>query len=331
MAVLNPGGSSSSAPPPSAPAPRRVLLVSREEELDSLLAARRVAAHLAELERTGAEPVPGEGGPDRGGPGQRGPGGDGPPPDVALVCDDDAATRRLLDLGVPTVRLSSGHRAAVGPVAEGALHRVHRPGWLPGPWPATPGGARTTGVLAPARMTRGRRRGGTLLLLSLWGVPDGEADAFTSGALRRLAAEAVRRTQRCEVVCDMRVESVRDTLGGLDGVRVRRAADTDVDGLHAGTELLLAAPTLGAVGLAQARRAPLAFLPPLGDGQRDLADRVNRVLPVPVAADPHDPSLWAPEEPGAPDPWSVLDGAADDLRGAQRVARTLRQLSLAPL
>ncbi|MEV0522803.1 CGA synthase-related protein [Streptomyces sp. NPDC050439] len=307
MAVLNPGGP---APQPSGPAPRRVLLVTRDEELDSLLAGRRIAAHLTDLEPTA---------------------GDGPPPDVALVCDDDAATRRLLDLGVPVVRVHSGHKAAVDPVTDGALHRVHRPGWLPGPWPATPGGARTTGVLAPVRTARGRQRSGSLLLLSLWGVPDGEADAFTSGPLRALAAEAVRRTQRCEVVCDTRVESVRAALEGLDGVRVRRAADTDVDALHADAELLLAAPTLGAVALAQARRAPLAFLPPLGDGQRDLAERMARALPVPVAADPRGPSLWSPGQPGAPDPWSALDGAADDLRGAQRVARTLRQLSLAPL
>ncbi|MER5252814.1 CGA synthase-related protein [Streptomyces sp. NPDC002855] len=313
MAVLSTGGPT---PPPTGPAPRRVLLVSRDEELDSLLAGRRVAAHLAGLEETGDEARPG---------------GDGPPPDVALVCDDDAATRRLLELGVPVVRLSSGHRAAVEPAADRALHRVHRPGWLPGPWPATPGGARTTGVLAPARSARGRDRHGSLLLLSLWGVPDAEADPFTSGPLRQLAAEAVRRTQRCEVVCDTRLDRVRDALEGLDGVRVRRAADTDVDALHAGTELLLAAPTLGAVALAQARRAPLALLPPLGDRQRDLAERVARAVPVPVAADPHDPSLWAPGEPGAPDPWAALDGAADDLRGAQRVARTLRQLSLAPL
>ncbi|MFD4475137.1 CGA synthase-related protein [Streptomyces sp. NPDC058471] len=295
---------------------RRVLLVSRDEELDSLLAGRRIAAHLAELAQ-----YEGEGGPGDG----------GPPPDVALVCDDEAATRRLLGLGVPLVRLSSGHRAAIGPVAEGALHRVHRPGWLPGPWPATPGGARTTGLLAPARTARGRRRSGSLLLISFWDVPAGEADAFVSGPLRQLAAEAVRRTQRCEVVCDTRVESVRDTLQALEGVRVRRAADTDIDALHAGTELLLATPTLGAVALAQARGAPLVFLPPLGDGQRDLADRVTQVVPVPVATDPRDPALWAAGQAGAPDPWSALDPAADDLRGAQRVARTLRQLSLAPL
>ncbi|MFD0385327.1 hypothetical protein ACFQ2B_32840 [Streptomyces stramineus] len=40
--------------------------------------------------------------------------------------------------------------------------------------------------------------------------------------------------------------------------------------------------------------------------------------------------MGSPGPPGPP-PWSTLDPAADDLRGAQRVARTLRQLSLAPL
>ncbi|MFF8832367.1 CGA synthase-related protein [Streptomyces sp. NPDC015131] len=305
MAVLNPGRA---APP--APAPRRVLLVARDEELDSLLALRRVAAHLTELEVTGPE---------------------GAPPDVALVCDDEAAAGRLLDRGVPVVHLRSGHSTDPGAVPGGALHRVHRPGWLPGPWPAPPDGVRTTGALAPARTARSRDRHGTLLLLSAHGTDTAEWEGFTSGPLRELAAEAVRRTGRCAVVCDRRTGAVRDALEGLPGVRVGRAADTDVDALHAGTALLLAAPVLGALALAQARRAPLVLLPPLGGAQRDLAGRVSRAVPLAVAEDPRDPSLWAAPPPGAPDPWSALDPAADDLRGAQRVARTLRQLSLAPL
>lgn len=252
-------------------------------------------------------------------------------PDAALVCDDEAATARLLELGIPVVHLSSGYGCApsAGPGGR-TLRRLHRPGWLPGP----AGGARPTGALAPARLTRNRVREGALLLLSLWDVPPEETDAFAAGPLRALVQEAVRRTGRCEVVCDTRLTRLRSALDGLAGpedVRVSRAAEVDVDALHAATEVFLASPTLGALALAHSRRAPLVFLPALGAAQRELAARVTRLVPVPSATDPGDPSLWVPPEAGTSGQWSALDPALDDLRGAQRVARTLRQLSLAPL
>ncbi|MFB7669237.1 CGA synthase-related protein [Kitasatospora sp. NPDC056138] len=319
MAVLTPGGAAAPAPA------RRVLLACDEEQLDSTLALRRVTAHLGDL-----FPV---------GPASDGAPFDGPPPDAALVCDDDAATARLLELGVPVVHLQSGHRvlpagatadAAAG-TADRALRRLHRPGWLPGPWsPAA--GARPTGALAPVRLTRNRVRAGALLLLSARGVPEREADAFAAGPLRALVRAAVARTGRCEVVCDTGLAAVRCALDGLaDGVRVSRAAEVDVDALHAAADVFVAAPTLGALALAQARRAPLVFLPPLGSAQRELAERVAQVVPVPLATDPGDPSLWVPPEAGGAGQWNALDPGLDDLRGAQRVARTLRQLSLAPL
>ncbi|MGW8953940.1 CGA synthase-related protein [Streptomyces sp. NPDC055709] len=303
------------APLGSAPARRRVLLVSRDGELDSLLARQRIAAHLTELDLASADEASHD---------------SGPPPAAALVCDDEPAARRLLGMGVPVVYLCSGHPSPDLPAPDEAMYRVHRPGWLPGPWPALPKAARSTGTLAPARLTRGRTRSGCMLLLSTWGVPVQEADAFVSGPLRQLAIEASRRTGRCEVVCDTRLASVGDALGDLDDVRVYRAADADVDALHADVAVFLASPTLGAVTLAKARRAPLALLPPLGPVQRDLADRVARVVTLPVATDPPALSLWEPQEAGAAHPWSALDAAADDLRGAQRVARALRQLALAP-
>ncbi|MFC5802646.1 CGA synthase-related protein [Streptomyces formicae] len=319
MAVLNPDAyDRPGAPAPSGPAParRRVLLVSRDEEVDSLLARRRVAAHLTELDPSWTGEADGEG---------------STPPDAALVCDDEPAARRLLARGVPVVHLCSGTPSRAAAPPDGAVYRVHRPRWLPGPWPALPKGARPTGVLAPARLTRDRTRRGSLLLLSVWGVPAQEADGFASGLLRRLAVEALRRTGGCDVVCDTRPATIRDALGGLDGVRVHRAADADVDALHAGAEVFLASPVLGAITLAQARRAPLVLLPPLGRVQRDLAERVSRSVPLPVATDPPAPALWEPRDAGAADPWAALDTASDDLRGAQRVARTLRQLALAPL
>lgn len=292
--------------------PRRVLLVSRDAELDSLLARHRVAAHLGEL--TTVRVVSG-----------------GALPDAALVCDDEAATEQLSELGVPIVHLTSGHtNAAPSPAPDGrALHRLHRPGWLPGPWPGS--GGRPTGALAPARLTRSRTRAGTLLLLSSWGVPREESEAFALGPLRALVCAAVRRTGRCEVVCDTRLAPVRTALDGLAGpgeVRLSRAADADVDALHSDTAVFLASPTLGALALAQARHAPVVFLPPLGPVQRDLAERVARAVPVPVATGGEDASWWVSRGEG---PWAALDPDLDDLRGAQRVARSLRQLSLAPM
>ncbi|MFE2723436.1 CGA synthase-related protein [Kitasatospora sp. NPDC059327] len=301
----------------------RVLLTARADELDSTLALRRVAAHLDDLRPVGPEELD-------------------PPPVAALVCDDVAATERLLGLGVPVVHLVSGHPGPPGPLPgadtppERALGRTHRPGWLPPSGPAARG-SRPTGVLAPQRTGRSRRRAGTLLLLSLWRVPDAEAEAFATGALPALADAALHRTGSCAVVADTGLDLLRSALGGLaahPGLRVLRAAEADPDALHAEAAVFLASPVLGALALAQARRAPLALLPPLGPAQRDLAAQVAEVLPLPSAQDPGDPALWAPPGPGGPapaGPWQPLDPALDDLRGAQRVARTLRQLALAPL
>ncbi|QDY80732.1 CGA synthase-related protein [Streptomyces qinzhouensis] len=284
-----------------------MLLSAREDQLDSTLALGRVAAHLGDLRRAGrSEPEP--------------------PPVAALVCDDVAATERLLTLGVPVVHLRSGPAGEAPP--ESALVRVHRPGWLPLPGPPARG-ARPTGVLAPRRTGRSPTRSGTLVLLSLWHVPEAEAGAFASGALRELAAAALRRTGSCTVVADTGLARVRSALAEHPGVRVLRAAEADPDALHADAAVFLASPVLGALALAQTRRAPLVLLPPLGSVQRALAGEVGEVLPLPTADDPDDPGLWSPA--AAAGPWHLLDPAADDLRGAQRVARTLRQLALAPL
>ncbi|MBH1934221.1 CGA synthase-related protein [Streptomyces sp. AV19] len=270
------------------PARRRVVLLAREDELDSVLALRRIAAHLGDLGTA-----------------------DDASPDAALVCDDTAATRRLLTAGVPVVHLRSGHPGADEPPSPaGALAWTHRPGWLPAS--ATAATGRPTGALAPARPAHHRSRAGTLLLLSLWGVPGDEADAFVSGPLPALVREASRRTGSCTVVSDARLD---DAL---------HATETDVDALHASCAVLLASPTLGALALAHARRSSVALLPPLGETQRALAKSMLEVLPLPSA---HDPDAWRPPYGS---PWARLDPALDDLRGAQRVARTLRQLAFAP-
>ncbi|MCS0634813.1 CGA synthase-related protein [Streptomyces sp. LP05-1] len=356
----------------------RLLLVSRDDALDSLLARRRVAAHVTEARLVsppdpgGAAPAPAPGShaapapagaPDSApGPGRAGGAEDGPPADAALVCDDPAAAERLVARGVPVVHLRSGHiPAGPGPAPDGrALYRVHRPGWLPAPGPGDDG-TRATGTLAPVRTARARRRSGTLLLLSLWDVPEPEAAAFASDSLPALVRAAARRSGSCAVVYDSAGPLVRAALDALGpppvaagspappgraardavpgagppprespAVTVCRAADTDVDALHAGAEVFLAAPTLAGLALAYARRAPVTLLPPLGAAQRDLADRVAARVRLPTATDPDDPAPWRPAD-GPGHPWDALDPALDDLRGAQRVARTLRQLSFAPL
>ncbi|MEV5239452.1 CGA synthase-related protein [Streptomyces cinnamoneus] len=323
MAVLTPR---TPVPPGSGPARQRVLLVSRDDALDSLLARRRVAAHLGELSVTTEAST-------------------GGPPDAALVCDDEAATERLLALGVPVVHLFSGeypggpssahtgdrsgdHGPGRPGVAGPAVRWLHRPGWLPAPGPPGPG-VRATGTLAPVRTARDRNRAGALLLLSLWGVPDGEARAFTDGPLQELVRAATRRAGHCDVVCDTGLAVVRSALRGPGtpgDVRLSRAADVDVDALHAAREVFLASPTLAAVGLARARNAPVCFLPPLGEAQRALAGRVRRVVSVPVAGG----RGLLPEPPPADALWRAAESTADDLRGAQRIARSVRQLSLAP-
>ncbi|MFF2042707.1 CGA synthase-related protein [Kitasatospora sp. NPDC058170] len=294
----------------------RVLLSAREDRLDSTLALRRVRAHLGDLRPIGRSDLD-------------------PPPVAALVCDDVPAAERLLGLGVPVVHLESGHPDPAADEAPPgrALGRIHRPGWLPPSGPLARG-ARPTGILAPQRTGRSRTRSGTLLLLSLWGVPDAEAEAFATGALRELTDAALRRTGSCTVVADTGLALLRSALGGLleqPGVLVHRAAEVDPDVLHADAAVFLTSPVLGALALAQARRAPLALLPPLGPAQRGLAEQVAEVLPLPSADDPGDPGLWALSAAAAAGPWHLLDPALDDLRGAQRVARTLRQLALAPM
>ncbi|MFE2252324.1 CGA synthase-related protein, partial [Streptomyces lavendulae] len=122
MALLNPAGAAPAAPAGGASPGPRVLLSAHEDRLDSVLALGRVAAHLGDLRRTGRHDVE-------------------PPPVAALVCDDVAATGRLLELGVPVVHLESGPPGPPGGEAPpGRAHvPVHRPGWLPQPGPPARG------------------------------------------------------------------------------------------------------------------------------------------------------------------------------------------------
>ncbi|MEU5538367.1 CGA synthase-related protein, partial [Streptomyces sp. NPDC020362] len=176
-----------------APARRRLLLVAAPRRLDSVTARRRVAAHLREMDLV--EETGGTEGRER-------IRKDTGRPDAALVCDLPAVARELTERAVPVVYLHSGYRSQGLPAVTAAAVRAHTPAWLPGPRPAGPDGARPAGLLAPSRLTRDRTRMGCLLLVSGHRVPGHDLAPFAEGLLRTVAEEAVRRTGRCDVVCD---------------------------------------------------------------------------------------------------------------------------------
>ncbi|GAA4803523.1 hypothetical protein GCM10023220_35990 [Streptomyces ziwulingensis] len=304
---------------PGAPPRKRLLLVHDPGRLDSLTACRRIAAHLGGMELVwGTDAV----------------WRDGDRPDAALVCDVPAAAGELSDGGVPVVHLHCGHTAGALPPVTAAVRHVQAPAWPSALRPAglraaAAAGVSRTGLLAPARLTRDRTRAGCLLLLSA-PVPAGDLRAFTDRTLRPLAEEAVRRAGRCDVVCDAGVAPVAAGLRQVAGVRLHEAHRSDVDALHAAARYFCASPTLTALSLAQARRSPLVLLPALDAGQEDLTRRIRQLAPVARAAgaDPGEPALWTADD----DRTFPLTGlSADDLRGAQRVARKVRQLALAPV
>ncbi|KUN09297.1 hypothetical protein AQI95_05565 [Streptomyces yokosukanensis] len=303
-----------------APARRRLLLVAAPRRLDSVTARRRIAAHLGEMDL-----VEESGGREE----REWSGRVAGRPDAALVCDLPAVAQGLTERGVPVVYLHSGHRSQALPAVAAATVRVHAPPWLPLPRSMGPDGARPTGPLAPVRLARDRARTGCLLLVSAHRVPGHDLAAFAEGPLRALAEEAVRHTGRCDVVCDGEATITAAALAHTACVHVHDAATADVDALHAAARVFIASPTLTALTLAQSRRAPLALLPPLDHDQDDLARRALQAVRLPTVHDPTDPALWAPSDADARAAWSGL--GPDDLRGAQRVARTLRQLALAPI
>jgi CGA synthase-related protein len=281
---------------------RTVLVAAREHELDSVLARRRISAHLTELDL-----IPWKSWDERAAP------------SAALICDDVGAAAAARARGVPVVFLRSGHQVAGPGSADFDVHCRHWPGWLPDPVQRA-GTPQATGVLAPVRLRQGRSLSLALVLLAVSAVPRDDVVEFTGRVVRPLLAEiSLPRI----VVCDDHRSALEE---GLPGTDVRQVSDTDVDALHAEAALFVAAPTLTAVGLAQARRSALAFLPPLDRTQNDLLEALRVVISVPVLGE----QGFVTAEPTVPN-WSSLDPALDDLRGAQRVARQVRQVALAPM
>ncbi|MGH3717726.1 MAG: CGA synthase-related protein [Pseudonocardiaceae bacterium] len=281
---------------------RTVVVAAREHELDSVLARRRISAHLTEFDL-----IPWESWDERA------------DPSAALICDDVDAAAKASGMGVPVVFVRSGHEVDGPGFADFGVHCRHWPGWLPDPAKRA-GAPQATGVLAPVRLRQGRSPSLAVILLAVSALPRDEVVEFTGCVLRPLLDEiSLPRI----VVFDDHPSAIEE---GLPGADLRQVCDTDVDALHADAALFVAAPTLTAVGLAQARRSALAFLPPLDRTQKDLLDLLRVVISVPVLGE----RGFAAVEPTVPN-WSDLDPALDDLRGAQRVARQVRQLTLAPM
>ncbi|TFV29913.1 CGA synthase-related protein [Streptomyces sp. T1317-0309] len=281
--------------------PPRVLLVDDPERLDALTARRRVAVHLTEADVAyRPHPIDSQARPWQ-----------GAPPQVALVCDAPEAAEELTAQGVPVVYVHCGHRATPAPAITAVVQQIQAPARLPVPTSGTPGGPSRCGVFAPARMARARSRAGCLVLVSGADVP-GRLAAYTNDVLHPLSTQAAAHPGGCDLVCDTGLPTVRKALSDVSGLRLHRAANVDVDSFHASAETCHASPTWSAVALSLARKAPIALLPPLDPAQHDLAQR-----------------LQAP--PGTVAAASVTSDVTDeDLRGAQRIARKLRQLAMVP-
>ncbi|SHF87881.1 CGA synthase-related protein [Streptoalloteichus hindustanus] len=293
---------------------RRVLVAADQRNVDSVTAARRVAAHLTDVDvlmRTEDGHAP--------------PGEDSP--DAALVCDDIPLAEDLARRQVPVVFLSS---SAVDPETwpDGVTVRCrHRPAWLPSLWDGVTG----VGTMAPARLRRTRDRDGVLALVSLAGGSAAEARRYVGEVLRPVVDTWRRRwADEVLVVGDAHLDALADGLGGLDRTRVRSVAEIDVDDAHAKAGQLLATPTLTAATLAWARRAPVVLLPPANARQERLVAALADPWGTPAA-------VTAADLADAPTPGglAVVTGsvalASDDLRGAQRVARQVRQVTFAPV
>jgi CGA synthase-related protein len=289
---------------------RSVLVAASDDDLDSVLVLRRIAAHLNELDLVVAEQWRNGVIPD-------------PAPHVALVCDDAFAATEANRMGVPVVFVHSRYCVDDRPPVEAAIVCLHSPGWIPGS-SRVPRTIQPVGTVAPVRLRQARTPSAALVLLALAGAAAAQVATFCSDLLRPMLAKISQPyPQRCMVVTDCQHSLVG---AQLPEANVARAAAVDVDALHAEVGLFVAAPTLAACSLAQARRSSLVFLPPLVRGQRGLLYRVRAAIPIPVLGEQGLDDLAASQ----PD-WSKIDPSPDDLRGAQRIARKVRQLVLAPL
>ncbi|MFG2719229.1 CGA synthase-related protein [Streptomyces sp. NPDC048416] len=293
------------------------------DDLESSAVMRYIGAHLTEVDLVGAQWT-------------------GRAPDAAVVCDDTELAARLSASGVPVVFVDAGGVRDTDSRPAALIHCRHRPGWLPA---RRVKGVHGVGTIAPPRAARARAARGAVVQLSTpVGLLAGTPDFERASTVLRAAADAARRDGLPvpALVLDA-PEPTRASLlsaaglgpqPGADGVPVHSGADAHTERLLAQASVLISSPLLSAVNQAHAARVPLLLLPALGDEQERRLAEITDAVGAPVL-DPRGPGPAVDAAVrGADALWqrvsAALDEAGDDRRGAQRVARQVRQLLLAP-
>jgi CGA synthase-related protein len=305
----------------------RVLTAALPEDPESHTVLRWICAHLTEVEL-----VPGQGTSI----GAESPDG---PFDVAIICDDTALAEHTERTGTAVVFVSSTGAPPVSGWPSARLRSLHRPGWLPD---LRPTGVHQDGTVAPPRAVRARHGRGALIRLAVPGASDAEACV----RLLRTAQAALVEAARCPVSAvhlygpgSAHVAERVRTL--VPGAAVFEDGDPAAERALGEVSLLVSSPGLTGVTLAQTARIPLALLPPSGAAQQEAASVLDSAG-VPLAVPSGDGDGWTYEAEtlrralGAPDElaaWAdaAQQAAGDDRRGAQRIARRVRQLLLAPM
>ncbi|WP_328428153.1 CGA synthase-related protein [Streptomyces sp. NBC_00443] len=305
----------------------RVLTAALPGDPESHTVLRWICAHLTEVELV---------------PGQRtGSGADSPdePADVAIICDDTVLAERTERSGTAVVFVSSTGTRPVSGWPPTRLRSLHRPGWLPD---SGSQGVHQAGTVAPPRAVRARHGQGALIRLAVPGAGQAEACA----RLLRRAQDALTEGAHCPVSAVQLYgpgsANVAEKLRTLvPGPTVFEDGDPAAERALADVSLLVSSPGLTGVTLAQTARVPLALLPPFDAVQQEAAS-VLASVGAPLVVPSGDRDDWTYEAGtlrralDAPEELSVWTDAAqraagDDRRGAQRIARRVRQLLLAPM
>ncbi|MFF3334960.1 CGA synthase-related protein [Streptomyces sp. NPDC002888] len=305
-----------------------VLAAALPDDPESQTVLGWICAHLTEVEL-----VPGQA------PGSPGAESPGAPARVAVICDDTHLAEHTERASTPVVFVSStGVPPAKGwPAAR--IRSLHRPGWLPG---ARHPGVHQAGTVAPPRAVRAGSGRGALIRLA---VPEAGGTADSSRLLRTAAdalAEAADFPVFAVHLCGPgSAQATEEVTALVPGATVYQDQDPAAERALSDASLLVSSPALTSVTLAQTARIPLALLPPLGAHQQQAAavldsagapltmlsgDRARRT----DEAEALRRALDAPDELAH---WADTGQQAvgDDRRGAQRIARKVRQLLLAPM
>ncbi|MGW0472605.1 CGA synthase-related protein [Streptomyces coeruleorubidus] len=305
-----------------------VLAAALPDDPESQTVLGWICAHLTEVEL-----LPGQE------PGSAGAQSPEAPARVAVICDDTALAEHTERAGTAVVFVSSTGVAPTNSWPAARIRSMHRPGWLPG---ERHQGVHQAGTVAPPRTVRARNGRGALIRLA---APEA-ADLADSTRLLRTARDALAEAADCPVFAvhlyGPGSASATETVTALlPGATVYQDRDPAAERALSEASLLVSSPALTSVTLAQTARIPLALLPPLGAHQQRAAAVLDSAgAPLAVLSGDHarrtDEAEALRRALDAPDElahWAdaAQQAAGDDRRGAQRIARKVRQLLLAPM